>query len=230
MFEFKSYLIIIRHFYMKSEFDSFRDEKMQRIKSTLKWDSRSEAVKTGFIILIIIGGTLGGYGLFMVGMGTTTPLVVVTSGSMIPALQVGDLLVLRGVPEDQLQVGNIIVFKDNDPHFQTDNPIVHRIISIENVDGELRFYTKGDANASQDPGYRTYDEIIGVMVTAIPYIGSVSMFLKTPEGIAVIIILFIVILIVPEFVCKDDEETKAEKSPDSKNQKDERSEESEPPS
>ena len=214
---------------MKSEFDFFRDEKMQRIKSTLKWDSRSETVKTGIVILLIIGGTLGGYGLFMVGMGTTTPLVVVTSGSMIPALQVGDLLVLRGIPEDQLQVGNIIVFKDNDPHFQTDNPIVHRIISIENVDGELRFYTKGDANASQDPGYRTYDEIIGVMVADIPYIGSVSMFLKTPEGIALIIILFIVILVVPEFVCKDDDEAK-EESTDTKSQMNESSEISEPPS
>jgi signal peptidase len=214
---------------MKSQFAFFRDEKMQRIKSTLKWNSRSETVKTGIIIVLIIGGTLGGYGLFMVAMGTTTPLVVVTSGSMIPTLQVGDLLVLQRVPEDQLKVGNIIVFKDNDTYFHTDNPIVHRIIRIENVSGELRFITKGDANLPEDQGYRTYDEIIGKEIVRIPYIGSVSMFLKTPEGIAVIIILFIVILIVPEFVCKDDDETK-EESTDTKSQMNESSEISEPPS
>ena len=136
---------------------------MQRIKSTLDWDERSDTAKTGFILLIIVCGTLGGYGLFMVAMGTTTPLVVVTSESMVPTLQIGDLLVLRGMPEDQIQVGHIIVFKDTETYLHTDNPIVHRIIDIREVDGELQFYTQGDANPTADSGYRRYDEIIGVM-------------------------------------------------------------------
>ncbi len=183
---------------------------MEKAKSALKWDQRSDMVKTGFILLLVIGGTFGGYTLFMFAMGTTTPLVVVTSESMVPTLQVGDLLVLRGVPEEQIQVGNIIVFKDTETFLDTDNPIVHRIIDIEEIDGELRFYTKGDANAPADHGYRRYDEIIGVMVTKIPYIGSVSMFLKTEVGISLIVVIFILILVVPEFACKDEEDKSSE--------------------
>jgi signal peptidase len=205
-FEFKAYFIVIRQFYIRLEIRTIELHNMQRIKSTLEWNERSDTVKTGFILILIVGGTLGGYGIFMVAMGTTTPLVVVTSESMVPTLQVGDLLVLRGMPEDQIQVGHIIVFKDTETYLHTDNPIVHRIIDIQEVDGELQFYTQGDANPTADSGYRRYDEIIGVMVTRIPYIGSISMFLRTPTGIAVIAILFILILVVPEFVCNEDEE------------------------
>jgi signal peptidase I len=65
---------------------------MERMRQRLKWDQRSELAKTVFLFVVVIGGTLAGYGVFMLGMGTTTPLVVVTSESMVPALEVNDLL------------------------------------------------------------------------------------------------------------------------------------------
>ncbi len=183
---------------------------MERVKSALKWDQRSDIVKTGFVLLLVVGTTLGGYTAFMFAMGTTTPLVVVTSESMVPTLEVGDLLVLRGVPEDDIQVGNIIVYNDTEDYTWIENPIVHRIIDIQEVDGELRFYTKGDANWDDDEGYRRYDEIVGVMMLRIPAIGHVSMFLKTPVGLAFIVIVFILILVIPEFACKNSDEEESE--------------------
>jgi signal peptidase len=143
----------------------------------------------------------------MVIMGTSTPLVVVTSGSMLPNLERGDLLVLQGRPAEDIAVGNIIVFTTPN----NDAPIVHRVESIEEIDDELRYYTKGDNNDYVDAGYRTYEDIVGVQVFRIPYLGHVSLFLKEPTGMVIAIILIVILLIVPEFVCKNDDEEKQEK-------------------
>ncbi len=174
---------------------------MERVREVLDWQTRSDETKTLFLLFLVGVISFGSYGLFMFGMGTTTPLVVVTSESMVPTLHPGDLLILQGRPADQIRVGDIIVFQDS--QWYTDAPIVHRVVAIEEVSGVLHFTTKGDANPTEDPGTRTPDEIIGVRVATIPYVGYVSMFLKTPAGIALIVILFIIILVGPELVRKD---------------------------
>ncbi|MGY5873065.1 MAG: signal peptidase I [Candidatus Thorarchaeota archaeon] len=179
---------------------------MERARQALKWNQRSEVTKTLFVIAIIVGVTLGGYGIFTVAMGSSSPLVVVESDSMIPTLYRGHLLILQARAPDQIQVGNIIVF-DAGYH---DKPIVHRIMRIENVSGELHYFTQGDNNALEDPGYRTIDDIIGVVTLAIPYIGHVTLFLHEPYGFAIVIILFLALLILPEFFMKDDKEEKIE--------------------
>ena len=183
---------------------------VERVRQILKWDERSELAKTIFLLVIVIVSTLGGYGVFMVIMGTSSPLVVVTSGSMIPTLERGDLLLLQGRAAEDIGVGDIVVYTT--PGY--DAPIVHRVVSIEEVDGEIRYYTKGDNNDYVDAGYRTHEDIVGVLVTRIPYLGHISLFLKTEIGTAIAIILILLILIVPEFVCKDEEEEEKEVSPE----------------
>jgi signal peptidase len=179
---------------------------MERIRQTLKWDDRSELAKTIFLLVIVVVSTLGGYGLFMAAMGTTTPLVVVTSGSMIPTLERGDLLVLQGRAEEDIAIGDIVVYTA--PGY--DAPIVHRVVRIEEVDGEIRYFTQGDNNDYVDSGYRTYKDIVGVQVLRIPYLGHVSLFLKTTTGTVIAVILILLLLIVPEFVCKEEDEEKEE--------------------
>jgi signal peptidase I len=98
---------------------------MERAKQSLKWNQRSEVTKTLFVIAIIVGVTLGGYGIFTVAMGTSSPLVVVESESMLPTLEVGHLLVLQHRAPNQIQIGDIIVFH---AHYHP-KPIVHRVIS-----------------------------------------------------------------------------------------------------
>ncbi|TXT55296.1 MAG: hypothetical protein BAJATHORv1_40207 [Candidatus Thorarchaeota archaeon] len=168
---------------------------MQRIKAALRWDTRSETAKTLFLLAIVIGGTFGGYGIFMLAMGTTSPLVVVTSGSMEPTLYRGDLLAIQARSEDNIQVGDIIVYVDD---WYQASPIVHRVIEIqEQPDGTKHFFTKGDANAFIDPEYRTIDEILGVVVFTVPAVGNVSIWMRG-GGYIPVIILFILILFGPE--------------------------------
>ncbi len=177
---------------------------MERMRQRLKWDQRSELAKTVFLFVVVIGGTLAGYGVFMLGMGTTTPLVVVTSESMVPALEVNDLLVLQGRAPEDIAVNDIIVFHAS---WYAEAPIVHRVVSIEEVNGTYRYYTRGDNNPSQDFGYRTHEDIVGVVVWRIPQVGGISIFLRTWQGMLFMAAVFIAILVIPEFVCKEEEET-----------------------
>ena len=200
---------------------------MEKARQTLQWGQRSELTKTVVVIAIIVGVTLGGYGIFTIAMGTSNPLVVVESESMLPTLEVGHLLVLQARAPDQILVGDIIVFNAA----YHDKPIVHRIVSIQNVTitpenvtagtpaiTELRYYTKGDNNDVQDPMYRTYDDIIGVVVYAIPYLGHITLFLHEPYGLAIVLILFVALLILPEFFMKDKDKETSEEPADAEEQ------------
>ena len=52
------------------------------------------------------------------------------------------------------------------------------VVGIENVNGEYRYYTKGDDNNTYDPEYRTNDDIIGIRRFNIKYIGIPTLWLK----------------------------------------------------
>jgi len=77
--------------------------------------------------------------------GTQNPFYVVASGSMIPVLQVYDIIVIQGhEPFEEVQVGDIIVFDRPSDHNRV---IVHRVESILNEDPKT-VRTQGDANPS----------------------------------------------------------------------------------
>ena len=176
---------------------------MEKIRQKLNWNKWPEYGKTGFFVVLIVGVTLAGYGVFMVAMGTTSPLVVVTSESMLPTLDRGHLLVLqRQAPED-INVGEIIVYNAD---WHPSAPVVHRIIQRDYVDGEYRYYTQGDNNDRPDQSYRTYDDIVGVAIASVPWIGNITLFLQTPGVLPVVMILLIALMIIPEFLPKKDEE------------------------
>jgi len=177
---------------------------MEKIRQKLQWNARSEWVKTGFLLFLVVGATLGGYGIFMFAMGTTTPVVVVTSDSMEPTLYRGDLLIIQARPPEEIALNDIVVYQDEVWH--SDGPIVHRVIEIEVVEGDYYYFTKGDNNPTRDPYNRTYSEIVGVVVATIPWLGNVSLFLRTPVGVVVMVGLFIAILVLPEIFGSDEGE------------------------
>jgi hypothetical protein len=55
---------------------------------------------------------------------------------------------------------------------------VHRVVRIENINGELRYYTQGDANDKEDLGYITEQEIVGITDVTIKYIGYPTLWVK----------------------------------------------------
>lgn len=106
---------------------------------------------------------------------------VIISGSMEPEIEIGDIVIVKEA--DNYEVGDIISFR------QGQNIITHRISEIEEVDGEIRYRTKGDNNNTEDSGTITPDVIEGKVVNIIPFIGKVIFLLKDKVTIIVILIL-----------------------------------------
>jgi signal peptidase I len=106
-----------------------------------------------------------------VAFGAPNPFYVVSSGSMIPAIKVYDVIMVQGnVPFDHIKVGDIIAFKN--PSVQGEL-IVHRVAQILNQN-PLEVRTKGDANQDSIPGTDlpiTKADYIGKVTYVIPQIG-----------------------------------------------------------
>ena len=89
-------------------------------------------------------------------------------------LNKGDLVVLKGVKPSQLKVGDVIVFRA-----RNGEPIIHRLIKINNVSGRLFLQTKGDDNPYSMPTLEfniSPSSVIGVAVYKIPYLGYVKVY------------------------------------------------------
>jgi len=137
------------------------------------------------IVIILIGISVIWLSMQMI-FGTYNPFYVVSSGSMIPELQVFDVLVVQGNYEfSEITIGDIIVF---DKPISKDRVIVHRVNSIMNDEPKI-IRTKGDANMESIPGVDfpiTEEEYRGKVIYAIPYIGHVIRFLSPPINYVII--------------------------------------------
>jgi signal peptidase I len=147
------------------------------------------------IIVILFALTLGSVGVLRVALHTDSPLMVVSSGSMIPTLNVGDIIIVRGTNPSTVTVGTIIIF-----HSPYDYPtaIVHRVIAIDNQGGQEFFETKGDNNAVADGWRVPTSDLIGIYVSKVPYIGLLSLELRGPLG-WILIVLLVMLIIAMEY-------------------------------
>lgn len=136
------------------------------------------------IVIIVLAGTFLGVQLYswnarsLGGDKMPMPLgfatSVVLSGSMEPELQVNDMIIVTA--RDSYGVGDVVVYQSYG------TLIVHRIISI---DGES-VITQGDANQTPDPAIKLSD-IKGEVVAAVPYVGLILSFIRSPLGIILIL-------------------------------------------
>jgi len=145
------------------------------------------------IIIVVIGVLIIWMGLRVV-FGTENPFYVVSSGSMVPELQVFDVLVVQGNdPFESILVGDVIVF---DRPIDHDRVIVHRVVAITNED-PFTIRTKGDANPASIPGTDfpiTEEEFIGKVAYVIPQVGYVTRILTPPINYIIIAIIIAVMI------------------------------------
>jgi len=129
------------------------------------------------------------------------PFYVVVSGSMIPVLQVYDIIVIQGHDTfEEVEIGDIIVFDRPSDHNRV---IVHRVVSITNEDPKT-IRTQGDANPGSIPGTDfpiTEEEYIGKVAYIIPQLGYVTQILQPPTNY-IIIAVVIGIMIIKQFTGK----------------------------
>lgn len=108
---------------------------------------------------------------------------IIKTNSMEPSIKNGDVVITKKVPEEKIQVGDIITFK------QDADIITHRISRIEEENGK-KYITKGDNNNIEDSSKITYQEIKGKEIIAIPYLGKIINILQNK------IVFWIILLII----------------------------------
>ena len=105
-----------------------------------------------------------------------TPLTVL-SNSMQPHLQSGDLILIRQVEFKDVEVNDVITFKESDTKF-----ITHRVIDVREQNRQVGFVTKGDNNNVEDSMIVMKDHLVGKQVALIPKLGYFSNFASGPLG------------------------------------------------
>ena len=114
----------------------------------------------------------------------------VSTDSMVPAMNVGDLVFTKEVQFEDVEVGDVLTFtKEGSRKWFS-----HRVVKID-VE-EKAFRTKGDHNNVVDPGYTYFDSVVGMVEKKVPLIGFVSIALSYTWGKVVLVIIYVLYIAV----------------------------------
>jgi signal peptidase len=92
---------------------------------------------------------------------------------MRPTLDVGDVVIIAKVSADTIETGDIIQFRE--PEGVT---TLHRVVEIQESEGEIVFVTQGDANSEPDAKPVIPENVVGKAIFNIPKIGWAAIAVK----------------------------------------------------
>ena len=158
------------------------------------------------IVIIAVAIAVIWFGLQAI-FGTANPIYVLSTRSMIPALEVYDEIVDEGnTPFEDVEKGDIIVFYSPKLYEQgKERVIVHRVSLDLSTDEQKIVRTKGDANPSSIAGTDypiTEKEYLGKVEYVIPQVGYITQILQPPINY-IIIAVIIGVMVVKHFAGKE---------------------------
>jgi len=126
--------------------------------------------------------------IIIIGLMAAEHMNVVVSGSMEPEFYRGDIVVVEkanflGLQEfdpSNTQIGDIVVYDAA----WFNEPVIHRVINISEIDGQRYYTIQGDNNAQPDPYLVEEERILKKVVTIggqpliIPKIGYLTIWMK----------------------------------------------------
>lgn len=97
-------------------------------------------------------------------------LLRVLTYSMSPAIEENSLIIIKEVPQEEIQVGDIITFVSEDPDLMGFYN-THRVnsIQVDEETGEKSYITKGDKNTYIDVYPVSYDQVAGKYCYSVPF-------------------------------------------------------------
>lgn len=143
-------------------------------------------------------------------VGKYVPFII-QSGSMSGTIEGGDIIITTKVNPEDIEINDIITFYD--PEGNGTTTVTHRVIAIEEKDGELLFTTVGDVVLNENiEKYGSLEEIPDPVLSfiveevpqenviskykfRIPLIGHVSLFMSTIPGFIVCVLLPLLLLV-----------------------------------
>ena len=98
----------------------------------------------------------------------TYQALTIGSGSMSPAIEKGDVIILKGMKNEEarkIKKGDVLVYNHDN------KIIVHRVIKKSNNGKTISFKTKGDYNNTKDSWTVKQEDVIGIVKFRIRWIG-----------------------------------------------------------
>ena len=130
-----------------------------------------DATLTGICLLLVIPILIYGFPFLVGANGSYT----VMSGSMSPALHLGDLVIVKGEDFVYINIGDMVTVESGEFTY------THRV--VEKLEGD-RVRLKGDANEDPDPNLVESSQIIGKVILVFPF-----SHLYTPYGFALTLLV-----------------------------------------
>ncbi len=115
---------------------------------------------------------------------------VVISGSMEPTVGLDDLVISRR--QESYSVGDIITFTSGS------SLTTHRIVG----ESDSGFVTRGDANNTEDREPVKSEQIVGRVICTIPRVGLIISYLRSPIGMAAVVLIGLLLLQIPYYAAK----------------------------
>jgi signal peptidase len=145
------------------------------------WPRRIAGWLLGVVSSLVVAAILAlAIGLTLVPAVAGGHTLTVLSGSMVPRLPVGSVVVDKPIEASSLKVGDIVTYASGD------NLITHRVVAKKAGAHGPVFTTKGDANNTADQKPVQASQIRGKLWYDVPYIGTARNFLATKAGLTMI--------------------------------------------
>ncbi|OGY26725.1 MAG: signal peptidase I [Candidatus Woykebacteria bacterium RBG_16_43_9] len=153
------------------------------------------------VVLIVFGAAValsvfagpGNFRVFIVG-----------SSSMSPALKTGSVAliappswakeVVSPVPMPAFEKGDIITYLSGK------TSTTHRVVGVEETNGQFVYQTKGDANKAADREKVSEKQVLGKAILSVPYVGYGVNFARTQMGYIFLIVVPITLVIYSEIL------------------------------
>lgn len=126
-----------------------------------------------------------------------SPMIVLTDsmeGSNNDSFNGGDLIFIKTVEAEEVKKGDVISFFD--PTGNGSTITSHRVVDVINENGKISFKTKGDNNNTEDKLPVPSENLVGAYTGfRIAGAGNIAMFMQTPWGLIICVIVPIILLI-----------------------------------
>jgi signal peptidase I len=171
----------------------YLDEPSQPRRRTLVKRMRAREQAIPLVVLVGIAVLLVAFAGPVSSLTAQAPVrfLAIESGSMAPTFVRGTLVVVEHVASaSDLHVGEIVAY--NAAYLSPNGPVVHRIVAIHFNGTQEVFTFKGDANPSPDPRPVVFSQVVGRVVTYLPYLGYLIL---SPElSISIVLVVVLVAL------------------------------------
>ena len=104
-----------------------------------------------------------------------TGLFVVETGSMQPTVKINNIVIVQRIAAENIKENDILTYYEKGNNLTT-----HRAVSVDKINGEYYFTTKGDDNPDNDLDQVYYENVVGRVWFRVPGPMNILDFIKSP--------------------------------------------------